>query len=375
MAVTRAARTVGAGAIGGYACLQWLGRTYGSTRRERRASMPGDDLVRCPQTVATHAVTLPSPPEQVWPWLAQVGWHRGGWYTARWVDALLFPANAPSAGRILTEYQHLEVGDFVPDGPPETECGFVVREVEPGAHLVLQSSSHLPLLWRTRGLAGISWTWAFVLTPVETPSGPGTRLVFRWRARTAPWWLTAGASAFLVPADFLMSRDMLRGLRRRVAGRQYGPGGAAPGQSEPGRLQDLDDDECRALLSRHRFGRIAWNDREQGPFVLPISYTFDGEHVLVRTSPHTELARHFAPGRVAFEIDHYDERTHTGWSVLVHGLARVAEWDQLPSPAESPTPVVGGARNFHIRIAVERMTGRRVLPARDPSSSATRRTR
>ena len=101
MAVTRAARTVGAGAIGGYACLQWLGRAYGSTRRERRAAMPGDDLVRCPQTVATHAVTLPAPPEQVWPWLAQVGWHRGGWYTARWVDALLFPANAPSAEGIL----------------------------------------------------------------------------------------------------------------------------------------------------------------------------------------------------------------------------------------------------------------------------------
>ena len=72
--------------------------------------------------------------------------------------------------------------------------------------------------------------------------------------------------------------------------------------------------------------------------MLPISYTFDGEHVLVRTSPHTELARHFSPGRVAFEIDHYDERTHTGWSVLVHGLARVAEWDQLPSPRKAPSP-------------------------------------
>ena len=340
--------------------------------------MPGDDLVRGPQTVATHAVTLPAPPEQIWPWLAQVGWHRGGWYTARWVDALLFPANAPSADHLLTEYQHLEVGDFIPDGPPETECGFVVRDVEPGAHLVLQSSSHLPLLWRTRGLAGISWTWAFVLTPVETRSGPGTRLVFRWRARTAPWWLTAGATTFLVPADFLMSRDMLRGIRRRVAGnagREPGPGDGTPGQAERGRLQDLNEEECRALFSRNRFGRLAWNDREQGPFVLPISYTFDGEHVLVRTSAHTELARHFSPGRVAFEIDHYDERARTGWSVLVHGLARVAEWDQLPSPADSPRPVVGGTRNFHIRIAVERMTGRRVLPARDISSSTTRGTR
>ena len=202
--------------VGGYSGLQWLGRTYGSSRQERRRTMPGDDLVRCPQTVATHAVTIPAPPEEVWHWLAQVGWHRGGWYTARWVDDLLFPANAPSADRIVPDFQQLGVGDFVPDGPPEAECGFVVREVDPGAHLVLFSSSHLPLSWRTRGLAGVSWTWAFVLTPVETPTGPGTRLVFRWRARTAPWWLTAGANLCVVPADFVMSRDMLRGLRRRA---------------------------------------------------------------------------------------------------------------------------------------------------------------
>jgi hypothetical protein len=127
-----AKRAVLTAGLGGFACLQWLGRTYGSTRMERGRSMPGDDLVRRPQTVATHAVTVRVPPDRVWPWLAQMGWHRGGWYTARWVDALLFPTNAPSADRVLAEHQHLDVGDFIPDGPPETGCGFVVREVEPG---------------------------------------------------------------------------------------------------------------------------------------------------------------------------------------------------------------------------------------------------
>jgi hypothetical protein len=212
----RAALISVAGALGGYACLQWWGRTYGSTWHERRQSLPGDDLVRCPQAVATHAITIAAPVERVWPWLVQVGWHRGGWYTPRWVDALLFPANAPSADRILPEHQQLEVGDVIPDGPPDSECGFVVREVEPESHLVLFSTSHLPLTWRRRGLAGVSWTWTFVLTPVETPSGPGTKFVFRWRARTAPWWLTAGVQTLVVPADFVMSRGMLHGLRRRI---------------------------------------------------------------------------------------------------------------------------------------------------------------
>ena len=71
--------------------LHHLGRTYGSTRSERRQALPGDELVADAHIVATHATTIAAPPEQVWPWLLQMGWHRAGWYTARWVDRLLFP--------------------------------------------------------------------------------------------------------------------------------------------------------------------------------------------------------------------------------------------------------------------------------------------
>jgi hypothetical protein len=194
--------------------MQWQGRTYGATSGERRAAMPGDELVPFPQVAVTHAATLPAPPDEVWPWLMQVGWGRGGWYTPRWVDRLLFPANRPSAGSLLPGRPPLRVGDFVPDGPPETECGFVVTEVVPERHLVLHSTSHLPLSWRRRGLAGVDWTWAFVLGPVD--GGRRTRLVFRWRSRTTPGWLTVGAQALVVPADAVMSPGMLRGLAARV---------------------------------------------------------------------------------------------------------------------------------------------------------------
>lgn len=199
--------------VGGYAALHRLGRTYGASVDERGTRLPGDGIVPKPQLVVTHATSIDATPDQVWPWLIQMGWHRGGWYTARWVDRLLFPGNWPSADRILDDLQDLQVGDFIPDGAPETQCGFLVEELERDRCLVLHSTSHLPLGWREKGIAAVNWTWAFVLRSEEEGR---TRLIFRWCARTRPWWLTAGAWAVIVPADYLMSRDMLQGIKRRV---------------------------------------------------------------------------------------------------------------------------------------------------------------
>jgi hypothetical protein len=204
-----------------WAVLHQAGRNSGSTREERRRPLPGDHIVRRPQTVSNHATTLAAPPEEVWPWLMQVGWHRGGWYTPRWVDVLLFPDNLPSADTVLPGYADLRVGDVVPDGPPETGCGFEVREVHRNVGLVLESTTHLPASWRNSGIAGLHWTWAFDLTPVA--GGSATRLLFRWRARTRPWWLTVAAHGLILPADLVMSRGMFRGLARRVGGQQGAP--------------------------------------------------------------------------------------------------------------------------------------------------------
>src|SRR5690349_11911176 len=142
--MTRRAPVLVASAVSGYVGLQGLGRTYGSTRAERRRSLPGDALCVNPHIVTTHAITIDAPPEHVWPWLVQMGWGRGQWYTARWVDRLLFPDNGPSADRLVPEWQRLEPGDRVLDGPPAAHCAFVVRLLEREHHLVLHSTEHLP---------------------------------------------------------------------------------------------------------------------------------------------------------------------------------------------------------------------------------------
>jgi hypothetical protein len=166
-----AAGVLGAGVLA-EAVLIRLGQSYGSTREERAMRLPGDHIVPTPQAVTNHAITIDAPPDFVWPWLVQIGWHRGGWYTARWVDKLLFPLNWPSANRIIPELQHIEIGDFIPDGAPETKCGLTVEELEPGRALALHSTSHLPLSWRDK--ASLDWSWAFVLLPSMGVSEPAS---------------------------------------------------------------------------------------------------------------------------------------------------------------------------------------------------------
>lgn len=208
----RAVASVAVGAAVAEATLVHLGRTYGSTPEERAMRIPGDEIVPEPVVVTNHAITIDAPPTYVWPWLLQMGWGRAGWYTARWVDRMLFPANGPSADVIIPELQGLQVGDFVPDGAPETKTGFIVEQLIPETALVLRSTTHLPAAWR--GKAELDWSWAFHLTP--TDSGRRTRYLFRSRWTTSPWWLTAGGWLGIVPADFVMSRDHLHGVKARA---------------------------------------------------------------------------------------------------------------------------------------------------------------
>lgn len=204
---------LGVSALAGYAAAQVLGRRAGSTAHERAARMPGDELVPAPHMVTNHAVTISARPKQIWPWLTQMGWHLGGYYTPEWVDRLMFPNNWSSLDHLDPNLvRDLKVGDTLPDGPPGT-AQYVVHEVDVPRLLLLKSTSHIPPGWYDKYNARITWTWCFTLTPV----GDGkTRVHSRVRGRMAPRWFAAFYVGTIVPADFVMATGMLRGLKKRA---------------------------------------------------------------------------------------------------------------------------------------------------------------
>lgn len=139
--------------------------TCAASLQERLEAMPGDELVPEAVVCSTHAICVAAPPERVWPWLAQMGARRAGWYSHDWIDN----GGAPSAAEILPELQRLRVGDVIA-GTPVSADGFVVSEVDPPRRLVL--------VWPAPD-DGCLASWTFLLRP--GPGGDRTRLLVRAR--------------------------------------------------------------------------------------------------------------------------------------------------------------------------------------------------
>jgi hypothetical protein len=85
-------------------------------------------------------------------------------------------------------------------------------------------------------------------------------------------------------------------------------------------LEILDRDECLRLLGRATLGRIACSFNAL-PTVLPVNFRVDGDRILVRTGRGTKLDAATRNEVVAFEVDDFDPTYHSGWSVVVTGIA------------------------------------------------------
>jgi hypothetical protein len=217
-----------AGWAGYYGIRRWWA-TWGVVPDEQTRSLPGDELLPDGTNLLTRGITIDAPPEAVWPWLVQMGFGRGGWYSYDQLDM-----KGTSAEAIVPELQKIAVGDTLPTHP---DGGFEVRLVEPKRALAVYLDGEIVKGWQkkpaesistkeTPGLAmsgsflgtaspqdfKIEWAW------VLEPAGPSqTRLIERTRG-----WFGEGnaASKATMPmlgfGVFVMMRRQMLGIRDRA---------------------------------------------------------------------------------------------------------------------------------------------------------------
>lgn len=181
-------------------------RHWGATREEIARPMPLDNRIVDPTIVTTRAITIEARPEQVWPWIVQLGEPpRAGFYSYTWIERLQ-GLNIENTDRILPEYQRLEAGDRL-DGAGN----MTVLDVAPGRYVVLGPPDAYDWL---------KSTWVIALYPAGEQS---TRLVTRLRGRMSfrrmlralpptvwPFWV------LIDPGVFIMERKMLSEIKRRA---------------------------------------------------------------------------------------------------------------------------------------------------------------
>jgi hypothetical protein len=169
---------------------------WGATDEEVARPLPGDDLVARPGFNATRAITIRARPEHIWPWLAQIGSGRAGWYAYDRIDN----GGVPSAQTIVPELQRLEVGDRIPMLAGK-EIGPWVKELEPDRRM---------LWWDGKG----EFTWEWLLEPVDDRT---TRLISRVQETYPPLFSPRMVYAVVASTgDIVMARKQLRGIRARA---------------------------------------------------------------------------------------------------------------------------------------------------------------
>ena len=235
-----------------YVQLREQQKSWGVVPADAVKSLPGDELIEDPGIVETRSLVLDAAPSKVWPWLVQMGYGRGGWYSYDKLDV-----KGSSADTVLEEYQDLAEGDIVPTHPGG---GFVAKVVEPEKTLVLYLDTELvqsqvdaagpeksgealadidadaPAGLRVAGVMGdmtmpeFRGTWAFILEPA---SGGKTRLIERFRIWTADAGLPQRLSMPMMGLGvFAMTRKHMLGVKERAEASSTDDAGALEQEPE-----------------------------------------------------------------------------------------------------------------------------------------------
>lgn len=186
--------------IAGYSLLRPFHLRWGATAAEAAAPMPGDLTGRR----WTRAITIEAAPEAIWPWLLQWGQGRGGWYSYDWLENL-FGFDIHTAGRILPQFQNLQIGDDI--CMAKNVCTSQVSILEPNQWLGWETldEKKQPV-----------WNFTIGLAPAGEQR---TRLIIR--ESFSPNAMPPAALTALEIPDVVMEQKALATLKDRAEGRQH----------------------------------------------------------------------------------------------------------------------------------------------------------
>jgi uncharacterized protein len=129
------------------------------------------------------------------------------------------------------------------------------------------------------------------------------------------------------------------------------------------KLEVLSPDECLRLLGQASVGRLVYVD-DIGPTAVPVNYAMAGADIVIRVEGGTKQQA-MSQSILAFEVDHIDEDTRSGWSVVARGPGLELELDRLSSTLDRlqsgfPHPWALGVHNVWLQITPKFLTGRRL---------------
>ena len=191
---------------------------------------PGKDRIQDPVLDLYYDIEIGAKPKVIWPWIKQLGYHRGGWYIDTWWDKVIqehfwpkvVPEDArgvyePPAIEILPEYQNLGKGDIVPDGPPGSAF-YEVIDCQEDYLLLLYATSHFKyaaprFLYGTRFEPTGGFCWAFLLQEINDSE---SRLISWWQAEIQPRTFFLIVKPFFVLIDRVHQKEILKGIKKRA---------------------------------------------------------------------------------------------------------------------------------------------------------------
>lgn len=126
-------------------------------------------------------------------------------------------------------------------------------------------------------------------------------------------------------------------------------------------LEYIPADECLRLLAGRAIGRVGLVAHGR-PVILPVNYVVDEGTIVFRTDEGLKFDAARRGEFVCFQVDEVDPVFHTGWSVLLSGVAReICDREEVERARTLPLrPWAPGAKSHFIRIFPRTITGRRI---------------